>query len=131
MELEEKVGCLKQVRHLKREVDQLSQRIAEMDDEYRARRDRLSDRRERCMEQLGALYDFIDGIDDSLMRQIMTRRYIDGHPWRIVAAYIGERDEQYPRRLHNRYLQKLELPEALTNPNGKAKEGRSLDEFCG
>ena len=83
------------------------------------------------MEQLGALYDFIDGIDDSLMRQIMTRRYIDGHPWRIVAAYIGERDEQYPRRLHNRYLQKLELPEALTNPNGKAKEGRSLDEFCG
>ena len=41
MELEEKVGCLKQVRHLKREVDQLSQRIAEMDDEYRTRRDRL------------------------------------------------------------------------------------------
>ena len=130
MELEEKVRVLNQLRHLKREVDQLSQRIAVMDDAYRLRRAKLVARRQRCMEQLGALYDFIDDIEDSQMRQIMTCRYIDGHPWRIVAAYIGERDEQYPRRLHNRYLRKTELPEALTDPDGNGKDGRGEHGSC-
>ena len=133
MDVKRKVGMLKQLRHLKREVNLLSQRIARLEAEiedngrshWRGRvvmehgarlnalRDRLALRRTRCMEQLGALYRFIDDIDDSLLRQIMAGRYIDGLTWKEVAARIGERDEQYPRRLHNRYLTRNELPDAL------------------
>ena len=64
----------------------------------------LEARRARCLRLLGALYEFIDNVDDSLMRQILTYRYIDGLTWQGVAASIGEWDEQYPRRLHNRFL---------------------------
>lgn len=131
--MKQKVGWLTQFGHLKGEVNQLSQRIARLNDqieensrsrwrgrvimEHRARlaalRDRLALRRARCMDQLWALYGFIDDIDDSRMRQIMAARYIDNLTWKEVAATIGEYDEQYPRRLHNRFLMVNELPEAL------------------
>jgi hypothetical protein len=67
------------------------------------------------MAQLEALCAFIDQIGDSRMRQIMVGRYVDGMTWKEVAARIGERDEQFPRRLHNRFLKDCALPEALTN----------------
>ena len=133
MTLKEKVAALGQLTQLRREVDLLSQRIAELElaaqggagrvtgmprgtarwdrtGDYAAKladlADRLEARRGRCMDLLGALYDFIDGVEDSRMRQILTYRYVDGESWRCIAGYIGERDEQYPRRLHNRFLAK-------------------------
>ena len=137
MEVREKVRCLEQLRHLRGEVDMLSQRIAELElaaqggtgritgmPRSTRRRDRtgeiavklallwdrLEARRARCLDLLGALYAFIDDIDDSLMRQIMTYRYIDGETWQGVAERIGEKDEQYPRRIHNRYLAGKKVP---------------------
>ncbi len=137
MDVREKVKRLEQLRHLRAEVDLLSQRIAELEQAARggggritglprcARRgkgsdvrdakladlwDRLEDRRERCLDLLGALYAFIDDVDDSMMRQILTYRYIDGDTWQAVAIRIGERDEQYPRRLHNRFLERADGP---------------------
>lgn len=141
MTLREKTEALEQLRYLRREVDMLSQRIAELElaaqggagrvtglPRGAVRRDRMGDlaakladlavrldeRRARCMDMLGALYDFIDGVPDSAMRQILTYRYIDGDTWQKVAFRIGESDEQYPRRLHNRFLEAAELPEDLT-----------------
>ena len=123
MDLKQKVGCLKQLRYLKGEVDQLSQRIARLEAlsdagwpdaaALGALRERLGLRRRHCMEMLGAMYAFIDDIDDSLTRQIMAYRYIDGFTWRQIAGCISERDEQYPRRLHNRFLARTGLPGAL------------------
>lgn len=141
MTIKEKVTALEQLRYLRREVDTLSQRIAELElaaqggvgrvtglprstarwDRVGDRAvklaelaDRLEDRRERCMDLLGALYEFIDGVPDSAMRQILTYRYIDGDTWQRVAFRIGESDEQWPRRLHNRFLETAEVPEDLT-----------------
>ena len=134
--MQEKVACLEQLKHLRREVDLLSQRVAEL--EYAAwggagritgmpraaaNWDRPGDcavkivelgrkleaRRARCLTLLGALYDFIDGIDDSLLRQIFTYRYIDGDSWQRVAARVGGMEESGPRKLHNRYLEQVEL----------------------
>ena len=132
MELKRKVGRLKQLRHLKKEVDQLSQRIARLEAltvdkrgdgaELTALRERLEGRRRRCMALLGAMYAFIDDIDDSLTRQIMACRYIDGCTWRQVAGHIGERDEQVPRRLHNRFLAKAALPGELDEEEKKEEE---------
>ena len=147
MDVRQKATKLKQLRHLKREVDLLSQRIARLDNQicdnalsrWRGRvvmehgmrlaalRERLVQRRAQCMEQLGALYGFIDDIDDSLLRQIMAGRYIDGLTWKEVAARIGERDEQYPRRAHNRFLARISLPEAVVGIHG-SREGANAQD---
>lgn len=134
MTYQDLVHKLGQLRALRREVDLCSQRAAELertalngkgritgmpncaarwdrDDPCAAKlatlAERLEARRLRCMELLGELYDFIDGVEDSRMRLILTCRYIDGDSWQRVAFRIGETDEQYPRRLHRRYLEKM------------------------
>lgn len=126
MDAKQMVNRLRQLRWLREEVNMLSQRIAELElacqggvghvtglpgrppkgceAELEALWRRLDARRARCLKLLGALYAFIDSIDDSRMRQIMTYRYVDGRSWESVARKIGEVDEQYPRRLHNRFL---------------------------
>ncbi|MBR2796229.1 MAG: hypothetical protein IKE17_00570 [Clostridia bacterium] len=147
MDVKGKVGQLKQLRYLKDEVETLSHRIARLEwriernsqcrwrgrssEEFGARlvalRKRLVFRRACCMEQLEALYAFIDQIGDSRMRQIMAARYIDGLTWKGVAAHIGERDEQYPRRLHNRFLRDCALPEALTGTREAQGNARNIE----
>lgn len=133
MQVREMVERLSQLRYLKAEVDELSQRIAELelmaqggsgrisgmprggrrsDRVARAAacmadlREKMEDRRLDCMEELGRLYDFIDGVEESQMRLILSARYIDGMSWQQVAWKIGETDEQVPRRLHNRLIEK-------------------------
>ena len=133
MDMKDMIERLSQLRHLKREVDELSQRIGELEeramggsarpmgmlrsgrlDDRVARaaasladlRDRMARRRLDCLEELGRLYAFIDDLPDSQLRQIFAARYIDGLSWQNVARRIGETDEQVPRRLHNRALRK-------------------------
>ena len=133
MEMKDMIERLSQLRHLKREVDELSQRIGELEeramggsarpmgmlrsgrlDDRVARaaasladlRDRMARRRLDCLEELGRLYAFIDDLPDSQLRQIFAARYIDGLSWQNVARRIGETDEQVPRRLHNRAVRK-------------------------
>ena len=123
MDIRNKIMKLRQLSLWKREVDALSQQIATVE-AWRAGTDgdaeeaaglarlqrRLTRRRADCMEGIGALYAFIDDVEDSRMRQILTGRYIEGLSWREVALTIGERDEQYPRRLHNRFLEQAKVP---------------------
>ncbi len=148
LDLKQKVGQLKQLRYLKGEVILLSGQIARLETEielnrrsrWRSRgvverraqlialRAQLTQRRDRCLGQLDALCGFIDGIGDSCLRQIMTGRYVDGLTWRAVAASIGERDEQYPRRLHNRFLMRNDLPEALECPGDGRQDSQGREE---
>lgn len=121
MQENEMVRRLSQLRDMRREVDELSQRLARLELAQRGRiqapglaqraseqidsvRARMDARRADCMAELGWLYDYIDGIPDSRLRRIFMFRYIDGLSWQQVAFRIGEHDEQYPRRLHNRYV---------------------------
>lgn len=133
--MQEMVSRLSQLTVMKREVDDLSQRIGEL--ELAAQggvgrisglpggglridrmeecvlklvemRDLLERRRLACMEELGRLYAFIDDLPDSRLRMIFTARYVDGLSWLQVAFRIGEADEQVPRRLHNKFLAKLD-----------------------
>ncbi len=52
------------------------------------------------------LMRYINGIDDSLVRQIMTLRYINGMTWNAVADTIGGNTEDSVRKIHDRYLRK-------------------------
>lgn len=44
---------------------------------------------QRCLYERSRLERYIAGIDDSSLRQIFTYRFINGLPWRQVAACIG------------------------------------------
>ncbi|MBQ9040253.1 MAG: hypothetical protein IJ119_12330 [Clostridia bacterium] len=147
MDVKEKIEELKQLRYLKGEVILLTQRLERLETEitgntrcrWRGRatleygaqlvalRDALAARRATCMAQLGALHRYIDSIDDSRMRQIMAGRYVDGLSWKEVAARIGERDEQYPRRLHNRFLLQSTLPASLSTERESLSDAKDPD----
>ena len=132
MEFKGMVEWLSQVTALKREIDDLSQRVAALEWEARGCRGRISGlphpraetesaiaakaealrakmdaRRLERMEELGRLYAFIDDIPNARLRLIFSLRYLDGLTWQQVAFKIGEYDEQIPRRLHNQALKRM------------------------
>ena len=47
---------------------------------------------------------YINSIDDSLIRQIMTLRHINGMKWNAIANTIGGNTEDSIRKMHDRYL---------------------------
>lgn len=65
----------------------------------------------KCFYELNRLNRYIASIEDSEMRLIMALRYVNGLSWQQVAFSIGEHDEQYPRRKHNKYLKKYKVDE--------------------
>lgn len=60
----------------------------------------------KCFYEFNRLNRFIQSIEDSQLRMILSLRYINGLGWQQIAFSIGERDEQYPRKKHNRFLKK-------------------------
>jgi len=68
----------------------------------------------KCFYELNRLNRYINNVDDSEMRMILSLRYINGLTWLQIAFSIGETDESYPRRKHNKFLknsEKLKLAE--------------------
>lgn len=129
---------LGQLRHLRAEAELLAGRILELEDAAMGGvqhitgmprgsgtgdkvgrmaamiadlRTQLDERRRECLDELMRLYGFIEGIEDSLTRQVMIYRYVDGMTWQKIAAELGETDEQYPRRLHNKFLKNAKFDE--------------------
>ena len=43
----------------------------------------------QCMYERKRLERYIAGIDDSLLRQVFTYRFVNGLPWEQVAANVG------------------------------------------
>lgn len=68
-----------------------------------------------CFYELNRLNQYINSIENSEMRMILTLRYINGLSWQQVAYSIGETDEQYPRRKHNNFLQNNKNLTKMTN----------------
>lgn len=65
----------------------------------------------RLEMQKKAIEDFVNAISDSVTRRIFRYRYIDGKvkpSWQWIAFKIGKHDEQYPRRIHNKFLKKFQ-----------------------
>lgn len=59
----------------------------------------------KCFYELNRINRYINTLEDSQMRQILSLRYINGLTWQQVACSIGEYDESYVRRKHNKFLQ--------------------------
>ncbi len=65
----------------------------------------------KCFYELNRLNRYIESVDDSEMRLILSLRYVNGLTWLQIAFSIGEHDEQYPRKKHNKFIAKLKLDE--------------------
>ena len=60
---------------------------------------------QKCWYELNRLNRYIADCDDSLTRQILTLRYINGLSWLQVAMSIGgDNTADSVRMIHNRYL---------------------------
>lgn len=59
----------------------------------------------RAAAQLSEIEEYIAGIEDSVMRQIIRYRYIDGLSWRQVAVRVGGGNtEDSVRKAQDRFL---------------------------
>jgi hypothetical protein len=75
------------------------------EDAYTQRLQLLLRRRIRkCKRARLEIEEYIDGIKDSRMRYIFTKRYIDGWTWIKISMRLGSSNEAYARLLHDRFL---------------------------
>lgn len=66
---------------------------------------KLNRRAEELLDLVEETNDYIENIDDSLIRQVITLRYINGLTWEQVAAHIGGGNTaDSVRMMHNRFL---------------------------
>ena len=80
--------------------DKIGKLIAELD----YSRSTLNNRLEQCRLELIRLNDYISKCDDSLTRQILTYRFVNGLPWTQVAASIGGTSEYAVKKTAYRYI---------------------------
>jgi hypothetical protein len=70
----------------------------------------------KCFYELNRLNCYIQNIEDSEIRMILSLRYVNGFSWQQIAYSIGASDEQQPRRKHNKFLKENKVDE---NDEGK------------
>lgn len=70
-------------------------------------RDRLERRKSDLQDMRVEIFEWVEGIEDSLLRQIIVLRHVNGLSWRQVAREIGGRNTaESIRKLHDRYFEK-------------------------
>lgn len=74
-------------------------------------REKLNSSGSSRMKELQRRYDEIRreiySVKDTQVRLILIYRYIDGMSWQKVANRMNAPDESTPRKIHNRFFQKL------------------------
>ena len=69
----------------------------------------IRNKKEMCISYYNQIMRYVAGIDDSLIRQIITYRHIDMMKWRDIAQKIGGgNSEDSLRMAYKRYLEKAE-----------------------
>ena len=86
---------LSQLYHLNREIEMDQRRLEELEkdqsctQEVRCLRNIIEAKHQQCLYERIRIERYIAEIDDSFLRQIFTYRFINGLPWRQVAACVG------------------------------------------
>ncbi len=65
----------------------------------------------KCFYELNRINRFIESVQDSEMRMILTLRYIQNLSWQKISFIIGYQDESVPRKRHDRFLRKTKMTE--------------------
>lgn len=79
-------------------------RIEGVDIKKQALEEILRKRLVDCLDETIRIEDFISSIEDSRVRMVFQRRYVDGWTWVKISIMLGSSDEAYARKIHNRYL---------------------------
>ena len=79
------------------------------EDEYRRKtaklKRRLEQRADELIDLVSEINKYVENIDDSLLRQIITLRHVNGLTWDQVAAHIGGGNTgDSVRMIHDRFL---------------------------
>lgn len=62
--------------------------------------------RDRCWYELAKLTEYINSVDDCLVRMVLTLRHVNGLSWLQVATSIGgDNTADGVRKIHDRYLE--------------------------
>jgi len=130
---------LKQIRHLKREIELLQEQILNLEagivtdkvrgslshhpwietsfkitgfdrEELSQKMERLKKRMQRRVDDLLELrieiLEFVEGIDDSLLRQVIILRHVNGLTWDQVAKEVGGGNTGNTlQKMHDRYFE--------------------------
>lgn len=130
------IDLLRQYNYLKREIKDLEDRIANINsytginydrigtrgggnisnpvmdaaDKKLRLADKLQARLDRAYELLIEIEDYIDSIDDSLVRQAITYHYLQGNSWRYTARVLTNNvvDENVLSNMVTRFVKKSE-----------------------
>lgn len=92
-------------------VENTVMRIAQLESNIQRKRDAvldmrvlLSTRQTLCLLERKRLEEYINTVDDSLLRQIFTLRFVNGLPWDQVALCIGWEETDSVKKKCYRYL---------------------------
>jgi len=88
--------------------DNISDKLAEYAIEIADLKALLNLNLKKSFYELNRLNRYIQSVNDSQMRLILSLRYINGLSWQQIAFSIGETDESYPRRKQNKFLKNSE-----------------------
>lgn len=67
-------------------------------------KDKLLKRKAELINLVCEINEYINGVKDSEIRQIIILRYINGLTWDAIAIHLGYADESVPRKKMDRYL---------------------------
>ena len=71
-------------------------------------REEIGRKMRRCLAEQHRLLRYLEEVDDSLIRQILTLRYARGFSWRRVALVVGGGNtEDSVRKAHDRFLKRM------------------------
>ena len=69
-------------------------------------RDRLERRKSDLQDMRAEIFEWVEGIDDSLLRQVIILRHVNGLGWRQVAREIGGGNTaDSVRKMHDRHFE--------------------------
>lgn len=99
---------LKQLRFLNKEIYNYKTMLLSLEnkEDMKILKLEIEKKLEMCFKEYRKLNNFIDSIDDSEMRLIISLRYINNLTWQQVAFHIGYSDESTPRKRFDRFLKK-------------------------
>ena len=70
-------------------------------------RSMIDNRKARCWDEMNRLNAYIDGVEDSLTRQILSLRYVNGLSWQQVADSVGgNHTDKSVSKICYRYLER-------------------------
>ncbi len=83
-------------------IDKISKYVAEIGD----LKSLLDLNIKKCFYELNRINRYIESVEDSQMRMILSLRYVNGLSWQQIAVSIGGNTSESVRKAHDRFLAK-------------------------